>query len=270
MFSSFSNLPKSNNKREEIPMEVSGIVENEIKKDDKVSLKIKTSPTLVDKITINDEEIKQGFFSNEYKFEKVFPEGDNKIRIFAKKDSKVTEKEFNFKVDLSERKAAEEAKRIEQAKKDEEKRLAEEAKKQLTNKEYVFNFFKEYEKDFEVNIWNDINTDKVDDVGPYEVILNKKELDKSLECTWAKRTTYSTLEKIFKNIDSTKIKSVKITIPYNLRIEMGANVGKKTTDNNLWRGQTNFWSVMGSLGNSEDTTTPIADRIWTIQFGNCQ
>jgi hypothetical protein len=270
MFSSFSNLPKSNNKREEIPMEVSGIVENEIKKDDKVSLKIKTSPTLVDKITINDEEIKQGFFSNEYKFEKVFPEGDNKIRIFAKKDSKVTEKEINFKVDLSERKATEEAKRLEQVKKDEEKRLAEEAKKQLTNKEYVFNFFKEYEKDFEVNIWNDINTDKVDDVGPYEVILNKKELDKSLECTWAKRTTYSTLEKIFKNIDSAKIKSVKITIPYNLRIEMGANVGKKTTDNNLWRGQTNFWSVMDSLGNSEDTTTPIADRIWSIQFGNCQ
>jgi hypothetical protein len=123
MFSSFSNLPKSNNKREEIPMEVSGIVENEIKKDDKVSLKIKTSPTLVDKITINDEEIKQGFFSNEYKFEKVFPEGDNKIRIFAKKDSKVTEKEINFKVDLSERKAAEEAKKLEQAKKDEEQRI---------------------------------------------------------------------------------------------------------------------------------------------------
>ena len=97
---------------------VSGISEGEIKKDDKVSFKIKTYPLTVDEVTINGESATKKGWDSEYSLDKTFPEGDNSVKIVAKKDGKITEKEFNFKVDLDERKAVEEAKKQEEKNKD--------------------------------------------------------------------------------------------------------------------------------------------------------
>lgn len=92
---------------------VSGISEGEIKKDDKISFKIKTDPLTVDEVTINGESATKKGWDSEYSLDKTFPEGDNNVKIIAKKDGKITEKEFNFKVDLSERKAEAEKQRLE-------------------------------------------------------------------------------------------------------------------------------------------------------------
>ncbi len=97
---------------------VSGISEGEIKKDDKVSFKIKTEPLTVDEVTINGESATKKGWDSEYSLDKTFPEGDNLVKIVVKKDEKITEKEFNFKVDLSERKAGQTKKDLENKEKE--------------------------------------------------------------------------------------------------------------------------------------------------------
>jgi len=93
-----------NENSKDIVLNITGISENEIKKDDRLSLKIKTEPVTVDEITINGESATKKGFNTEYSFEKTYPEGNNTITVTAKKGDKKTEKIFSFKVDLSERK----------------------------------------------------------------------------------------------------------------------------------------------------------------------
>jgi hypothetical protein len=91
---------------------IAGVYEDEIKKDDKLSLKIVTEPLTVDEVTVNGEAVTKDFLDTEYSFEKTFPEGENTILVVAKNGGSITEETFNFTVDLSERKQLEEAKRI--------------------------------------------------------------------------------------------------------------------------------------------------------------
>lgn len=111
-----SGSSNSSESSKNILLNVSGISEGEIKKDDKVSFKVKTDPLTVDEVTINGESATKKGWDSEYSLDKTFPEGDNLVKIVAKKDGKIAEKEFNFKVDLSERKAVEEVRQVEELK----------------------------------------------------------------------------------------------------------------------------------------------------------
>lgn len=113
VISNYSNSSSTAEKNKDIILNVSGVSQNEVKKDDKLDLKIKTDPLTVDEITINGEAVSKKGWNSEYSIEKTFPEGENKITIIAKKGDKKTEKVFNFKVDLSEKKLTEEAKKSE-------------------------------------------------------------------------------------------------------------------------------------------------------------
>jgi len=100
----FSSSPSTEENNKDVVLNISGISENEIKKDDKLSLKIKTDPLTVDEVTVNGESASRKGWGTEYSFEKTYPEGDNKITVVAKKGDKKTEKVFNFKVDLTSKK----------------------------------------------------------------------------------------------------------------------------------------------------------------------
>jgi hypothetical protein len=99
------------NSSKDIVLNITGISQNEIKKDDKLAFKIKTDPLTVDEVTINGESATKVGWDTEYSLEKIFPEGENTITVVAKKGDQKTEKVFNFKIDLSEKKKAEEVKK---------------------------------------------------------------------------------------------------------------------------------------------------------------
>jgi hypothetical protein len=70
--------------REKISFTVEGIANNQVLLDENHTFTIKpessTGSTVVDKVLVNDEEIKNGLFSG-YKVEKTLQEGENKLVI---------------------------------------------------------------------------------------------------------------------------------------------------------------------------------------------
>lgn len=81
---------------------IEGIKEGQVFETQKIKIRVKTKPVLIDSLTINgrDVEDEEGIFNTDYLFEGNFEEGNNKALIVAKHGDQEITKEINFKVDL--------------------------------------------------------------------------------------------------------------------------------------------------------------------------
>ena len=116
--------------KEELNFTVEGLANNQVLLDEEHTFTIKpkssTGSTVVDKVFVNNEEIKSGLFSG-YKVEKTLQEGENKIVIKIIKGEQEISETFVVNVDLTEKKA----------------RLAKEAKEKKVREERE-NFLKSF------------------------------------------------------------------------------------------------------------------------------
>ena len=114
---------------ETIAIQLQGLPNQNLFKDEHVQFTIKTTPAYVDLLTVNDVEIKQGLFSTEYKYDKNLAEGETTLVIRAVRGGEATESAIKITVDLTEKRAAEAARIAAEAKAAEEKRVAEQKAK---------------------------------------------------------------------------------------------------------------------------------------------
>lgn len=125
---------------------------------------------------------------------------------------------------------------------------------------------------FEVTIWNQKADLAFEGQTPYEVILNGL-LNKSIvaDCDSAKRLSYYMLETFYKD-DGIRptLSRVMITIPYFLKVSLGASDGVPMEENSAFSGPTNFWKVMEKMGLGENETGEMKDRTWGIYLAKCE
>lgn len=142
--------------------------------------------------------------------------------------------------------------------------------KKVTDK--INNLAAEKYPNFEVTIWDkDSNLASEGDI-PYEVILNGS-FNKILasSCDEAKELSYYLLETFYKDNEiRPTLSRVIVTIPYYLRVSLGANDGVPMAQNGSFSGPTNFWTVMERVGLGESEKGEMKDRTWGSYLTKCQ
>lgn len=138
--------------------------------------------------------------------------------------------------------------------------------------EYINNLIVEKYPNFEVIIWNENSEIASEGQIPYEVIFNGS-FNKTIvsSCDGAKKLSYYILENFYKDNEIRPILSrVIITIPYYLRVSLGANDGVPMELNGSFSGPTNFWGIMEKMGLGENENGEIKNRTWGNYLTKCK
>lgn len=126
----------------------------------------------------------------------------------------------------------------------------------------------EYE-DAEVTVWHN-NDLAIEDNPPYEVIVNFP-FDNIYTCPQAEKISYYLIDSLYKNARIRKdLSRVLVSIPYCLRVSLGASDGTLMAENNLFIGPTNFWDVMDRTRSYENETGDLENRTWGNKLMGCQ
>ena len=100
--------------------------------------------------------------------------------------------------------------------------------------------------EFEITIWNKNAHIASEGETPYELIINGR-FNKAIasDCDEAKRLAYYMLETFYKDDEiRPTLSRVMITIPYYLRVSLGASDGVPMEEHGTFSGPSNFWDVM--------------------------
>ena len=142
--------------------------------------------------------------------------------------------------------------------------------KKITDK--INNLVTQSYPQFEITIWNQNSEFASEGQIPYEVILNGP-LDKTVasNCDDAKKLSYYMLETIYKDSEiRPTLSRVMITIPYYLRVSLGASDGVQMEQNGSFSGPTNFWTVMEKVGLGENESGELKKRTWGTYLTKCE
>lgn len=122
--------------------------------------------------------------------------------------------------------------------------------------------------DAEVTMWSgdDFATE---DNAPYNLVVNFP-FNNIYECDNAKRMSFDIFKALYEDNDiRPKLSRVLITVPYSLRVSLGASDGTPMGEKKTFGGPTNFWKVMENfLG--EDETGDLGNRTWASYLTKCE
>lgn len=142
--------------------------------------------------------------------------------------------------------------------------------KKITEK--INNLVSEKYPNFEVTIWNKNSDFASEGQIPYEVVLNGS-FNKTVatSCDGAKKLSYYILETFYKDSEiRPTLSRIMITIPYYLRVSLGASDGVPMEKNGSFSGPTNFWNVMENMGLGENESGEMKNRTWGNYLTKCE
>jgi len=141
--------------------------------------------------------------------------------------------------------------------------------KKITDK--INNLVAEKYPGFEVTIWNKNSDFASEEQVPYEIVINGSFSKTASSCDAAKKTAYYMLETFYKDNEiRPTLSRVMVTIPYYLRVSLGANDGVPMEKNGSFSGPTNFWTVMENVGLGENESGEMKNRTWGNYLAKCQ
>lgn len=110
-----------------------------------------------------------------------------------------------------------------------------------------------------------------DSNAPYDVIVNLP-FDHSISsCFMAKSLSVDVVKALYMDATAREdISRVIITIPYYLRMSLGANDGVPMAEKNVFNGPTVYWDTLERLGLGEDETGKIENRTWGVYLDKCK
>lgn len=142
--------------------------------------------------------------------------------------------------------------------------------KKITEK--IDNLVAEKYPNFEVTIWNKNSDLASEGQIPYEVVLNGS-FNKTVatSCDGAKKLSYYMLETFYKDSEiRPTLSRIMITIPYYLRVSLGASDGVPMEKSGSFSGPTNFWTVMENMGLGENESGEMKNRTWGNYLTKCE
>lgn len=133
------------------------------------------------------------------------------------------------------------------------------------------NVVKKY-PNFEVTIWNKNSEFASEGEIPYEVVINGSfSTSVAANCEGAKMISYYILEALYKDSEiRPTLSRVMVTIPYYLRVSLGANDGANLAESGNLAGPTGFWNVMEQMGLGENENGEMKNRTWGTYLTKCE
>lgn len=110
-----------------------------------------------------------------------------------------------------------------------------------------------------------------DSNAPYNVIVNLP-FDHSISsCFMAKSLSVDIVKALYMDeVVRGDLSRVIITIPYYLRMSLGASDGVPMAKNNVFNGPTVYWNTLEQFGLGEDETGKLENRTWGVYLTKCE
>lgn len=129
---------------------------------------------------------------------------------------------------------------------------------------------KEISDSLEVTVWKSGSSGifaRTDSDAPYEVIVNATGLT---QCSSAKLIAYNVYKSLYNSQDKDKLTRVMVNMTGSFRSSLGATDGLQMTNNNLWTGPTNFFTVFRDpILQGEKESGEVINRTWIVSIHFC-
>ncbi len=105
---------------------------------------------------------------------------------------------------------------------------------------------------------------------PYEVFVNLPFDHSVSNCFMAKTLSVEVLKSLYMdNVVRPDIDRVIVSIPYYLRVSLGASDGVPMAENNVFNGPTVYWNTLEQFGLGENETGSLENRTWGVYLAKC-